>query len=371
MNLIVRSIDFATRKLTIEVGGSTSLSQHNHISRYFTYCRDVGFPDITIIYPRHMPLMSFVMLQELRKQAQEAAPVTLVPRDTADPTPPDSSRCFGCVREPGKDGNGIVYEFRSRSLLNMLDDLTVAVMLMGNSIPLDEESLLHMRLGLYELGANSVEHGRFDRGSPETKLRIAVAAGHLEITYLDNADEFCTVTPRRVDIGRNIGEGRKRGLGLFVLQSITTDLRYERDGIWNRTRFKIRRNPRNNTNLDRRTTMNNLKITTKPTERRDTAVVTPAGSINSSTVPHLDSCFGELFGKGIRTIVVDLSEAEFISSSGVGLLLGSVSSLREKDGDLVLMNIPSLINDIFDILNIKMHFRIIDSLDDLKTTAGA
>ncbi|MEJ2721683.1 MAG: hypothetical protein P8181_11190 [bacterium] len=121
-----------------------------------------------------------------------------------------------------EDGHEVVYEFRSRSLLTMLDDLTIAVMLIGNSIPLDEESLLHMRLSLYELGANSVEHGRFDHGSPETKMRIAIAADHLEITYLDNADEFCTVTPCRVDIGRNIDEGRKRGLGLFVLQSITT-----------------------------------------------------------------------------------------------------------------------------------------------------
>lgn len=369
MNLIVRSIDFAKRALTIEIGRSTSLSHHGHIARYVTYCRDIGFSDIAISYPRHMPLLSFVMLQELRKKTHEAATVTLAPKGSALSAPEDPSRQFGCVREPGDDGDGIQYEFRCRSLCSVLDDLTVATMLVGNSIPLDEESLLRMRLSLYELGANSVERGRFDHRPPETKFRIAVAVDHLDITYLDNADEFCTVTPHKADIGRSIDEGRKRGLGLFVLQRITTDLSYERDGIWNSTRFKIERNTRANTNLNRRTTMNNLKITTTPTERRDTTVVTPAGSINSSTVPHLDSCFGELVGKGVRTIVVDLSDTEFISSSGVGLLLGSVSSLREKDGDLVLMNIPSLINDIFDILNIKMHFRIIDSLDDLKTAA--
>jgi anti-anti-sigma regulatory factor len=46
-----------------------------------------------------------------------------------------------------------------------------------------------------------------------------------------------------------------------------------------------------------------------------------------------------------------------------------VSSLREKGGDLVLMNIPNLVNDIFDILNIKMHFRLIDDLSELKVVA--
>jgi len=30
------------------------------------------------------------------------------------------------------------------------------------------------------------------------------------------------------------------------------------------------------------------------------------------------------------------------------------------------MNLPKLVNDIFDVLNIKMHFRIIKDLSELK-----
>jgi anti-sigma B factor antagonist len=212
-----------------------------------------------------------------------------------------------------------------------------------------------------------VEHGEFHHGDPEARLNVVVAEKHIEITYRDNSDEFCTITQEYIDIEDNIQKGRKRGLGLYLLKKITGDIHYQREGTWNRTTFRIERNTNLNQELNRRTRMNHLTITTTPTGKKDTVVVTPAGSINSSTVPHLDSSFGELVGMGANTIVVDLSDTEFISSSGVGLLLGSVSSLREKGGDLVLMNIPSLINDIFDILNIKMHFRIIESLDELKT----
>ncbi|UCH85521.1 MAG: anti-sigma factor antagonist, partial [Candidatus Latescibacterota bacterium] len=237
----------------------------------------------------------------------------------------------------------------------------------GNSIPLDDESLSYLRLGTYELGTNSVEHGDFSQGDAEARLIVVVSTDHLQVTYWDNAREFCTITREHIDIADNIRTGRKRGLGLYLLQKITKDLQYERDDGWNRTTFKISRGKIVNQEWYRRVKMNNLSITTTPTGKKDTAVVKPAGSINSSTVPQLDSCFGKLVGLGTTTIVVDLSETEFISSSGVGLLLGSVSSLRERGGDLMLMNIPSLINDIFDILNIKMHFHIIESLDELKT----
>ena len=112
--------------------------------------------------------------------------------------------------------------------------------------------------------------------------------------------------------------------------------------------------------------MNEINITVTPTDCRDTVVVKPAGSVNSSTVPQLDACLNRLIQNGQTTIVVDLSETEFISSSGVGLLLGTVSALRDKGGDLLLMKLPKLVNDIFEVLNIKMHFRILKNLDELK-----
>jgi anti-sigma B factor antagonist len=115
--------------------------------------------------------------------------------------------------------------------------------------------------------------------------------------------------------------------------------------------------------------MNNLSIVAMRTDSPETVVLKSSGSINSSTVPQLDSSFNALLRNGQNTIVLDLSETEFISSSGVGLLLGTVSSLRETNGDLVLMNPSKLVNDILDVLNIKMHFRIIKDVNELKVGA--
>jgi hypothetical protein len=41
--------------------------------------------------------------------------------------------------------------------------------------------------------------------------------------------------------------------------------------------------------------------------------------------------------------------------------------LRDKQGDLVLMNAPKLIDDILEIMNIRNYFRTVKSLDELNS----
>lgn len=97
----------------------------------------------------------------------------------------------------------------------------------------------------------------------------------------------------------------------------------------------------------------------------DIVVLKTHGSINSSTTPALDSEFENLLGQNHRMLVIDLSDTDFVSSSGIGVLLSVVNTLRERGGDLILMNSTRLIDDILDIMNISDYFRSIKSLDEL------
>jgi anti-sigma B factor antagonist len=99
----------------------------------------------------------------------------------------------------------------------------------------------------------------------------------------------------------------------------------------------------------------------------DAIVVKVYGSINSTTTPELDAKFEDLIAKKHLRIVVDLSDTDFISSSGIGILLSTVTVLRDKEGDLILMNPPKLIDDILEIMNIRSYFRSITSLDELNS----
>jgi anti-sigma B factor antagonist len=112
--------------------------------------------------------------------------------------------------------------------------------------------------------------------------------------------------------------------------------------------------------------MREFSVEITPRDDNGFTVLKTAGSINSSTAPKVDAKLEELMSKGTYTIVVDFADTDFISSSGIGVFLGTVARLRDKGGDLILMNMPKLIDDIFEVLNIKSYFRIVKTIDELR-----
>ena len=99
----------------------------------------------------------------------------------------------------------------------------------------------------------------------------------------------------------------------------------------------------------------------------DVVVVGVSGSVDSIAASRLDATFEDLIARKHFRIVVDLSDTEFISSTGIGVLLSTVTLLRNREGDLILMNPPRLIDDLLEIMNIRNHFRSISTLDELSS----
>lgn len=368
MYVVVQSIDFTGKTISLEVDRAITRAHTEHLNDFLGYCRYLGFSKVVIRHPSDMDPSSLEMFREF-ENAAEVPNLSIEPLAGHVGFRKPGSCGFECVGRYHDSGNSLEYEFVCGNMATVLEDLTTTVLVVGYSVPLDEESLSRLRLCLYELGANTVEHGRFDHMRPQVRVSLVVGEDCIVARYSDNASAFSTLKGKSLDIAEKISRRARRGLGLCLLHNMTDGLSYERDSSWNRTRFIIHRKKDASCHLNRRTDMNEIKITVSPTDCRETVVVKPAGSINSSTVPQLDASLTRLIQNGQTTIIVDLSETEFISSSGVGLLLGTVSALRDKGGDMLLMKLPKLVNDIFEVLNIKMHFRILENLDELKVTA--
>jgi anti-sigma B factor antagonist len=94
-------------------------------------------------------------------------------------------------------------------------------------------------------------------------------------------------------------------------------------------------------------------------------IIKPTGSIDSTTTDVVEKQLFKLINNGTKYIITDFSEVTFISSSGVGTLLASMSFLRENNGDLMVMNVSERVKDIFDILNINDYFITIESVNQL------
>jgi anti-sigma B factor antagonist len=72
------------------------------------------------------------------------------------------------------------------------------------------------------------------------------------------------------------------------------------------------------------------------TENISPGVVSIAGSgrLNMVSAPTLREVVNTAIGEGHSRVVVDLSDIEFIDSSGLGALVGCLKSARQAGGDL-------------------------------------
>lgn len=67
---------------------------------------------------------------------------------------------------------------------------------------------------------------------------------------------------------------------------------------------------------------------------------------------------------------MDLADVEFMDSTGLGVLIGSLKRLRETDGSMVLAGIRPSVARVFEITGLDRIFTIHGSLADIGVTAG-
>jgi anti-sigma B factor antagonist len=64
------------------------------------------------------------------------------------------------------------------------------------------------------------------------------------------------------------------------------------------------------------------------------SAVTVTGELDLSVAPEFRNLVRELMGRGIRVLTVDLTDTDFIDSSGLGALLWAEHRLQAVGGDL-------------------------------------
>jgi anti-sigma B factor antagonist len=95
---------------------------------------------------------------------------------------------------------------------------------------------------------------------------------------------------------------------------------------------------------------------TKDATGRDVVVV--RGEIDVATSAALREELYALIDGGSRALVVDLSGLEFIDSSGLGVLVGSLKHMREREGQLVLAGLQQPARKVFEITGLTELFTI-------------
>ena len=96
----------------------------------------------------------------------------------------------------------------------------------------------------------------------------------------------------------------------------------------------------------------------------DAYVISLAGEVDLYTAPEFKQQLLEVIAQGGRQVVVDFTDATFIDSTTLGVLVGGVKRLRTKDGELSLVCSDRNIAKIFEITGLDRVFAIYRTRDE-------
>jgi anti-sigma B factor antagonist len=91
---------------------------------------------------------------------------------------------------------------------------------------------------------------------------------------------------------------------------------------------------------------------------RGTHVIAAGGELDMGAAPALRETIERLLEEGVETLVVDMSEATFIDSTTIGVLMGAKRRLRLAGGSLeIVCTEPNLLR-IFEIVGLSQQLSI-------------
>ena len=72
----------------------------------------------------------------------------------------------------------------------------------------------------------------------------------------------------------------------------------------------------------------------------------------------------QLVANNVNKVVIDLGKVTWLNSTGLGALMGSMTSLRNAEGDLKLARVTDKVKSLFMITKLITIFETFDSIEE-------
>lgn len=98
--------------------------------------------------------------------------------------------------------------------------------------------------------------------------------------------------------------------------------------------------------------------------RGDVAIITLKGKLmGGPETMAIHDKIKELVGNNVKNVVIDLGKVKWMNSSGLGALMGAMTTLRNANGDLKLANVTDKVQSLFMITKLITIFQTFDGVD--------
>lgn len=109
---------------------------------------------------------------------------------------------------------------------------------------------------------------------------------------------------------------------------------------------------------------------TVDTTQNDTRIVRTGTVLDNSNAEEFSSLLMELYSAGARNIIIEMATLEFLSSAGIGSIIGTVELFRERGGDIMMTQLSDKIMKILEVLDIANYLTLCASTDDAIARCG-
>jgi anti-sigma B factor antagonist len=99
-------------------------------------------------------------------------------------------------------------------------------------------------------------------------------------------------------------------------------------------------------------------------EKDDVVILEPKGKImGGPEATELRNHLYDLISQDHKKVVIDLLHVEWMNSTGLGILISGMTSLRNNKGELKLSSVSEKVASLFEITKLSSVFEIFDSAD--------
>jgi anti-anti-sigma factor len=235
--------------------------------------------------------------------------------------------------------------------------------ILSTSLGHSNDFSFEVRLSVYELLMNVVEHGIESSSRDWIQVDLKREGDALLVSIIDQGVAFDPSGNQEFDLLGYIEARKTRGLGLVMTRRIAEEITHRRESGYNRTLMK--KTVRSGGALPRdgkEQSMAQFEITGPLPHGDGSNWVTLGGDLDAKGALLVEQMLAQLLEKKIFRVTLDFEKVSFISSAGVGILLGLVSSLRDGGGDALFTKVPPKVSSVFRLLNLEDYFTIEDTI---------
>ena len=108
-----------------------------------------------------------------------------------------------------------------------------------------------------------------------------------------------------------------------------------------------------------------LQVTKASGDSQGAITLVLEGSLDSGSAGQLDKEIHDACSDGVRTLILDMREVSFISSAGIGVIIKTKESLKNRNMESTLIHLQPQVKRVFEIMQLLPTLNVFASRSEL------